>query len=142
MSFFKRLFSSGKPESETTSFDFDPERAAAVPDTPPDRRTRKRRNAKRGLTALIIDDSPTIIAALSKTLRSAGYVTVEAATAEIGVEMAKQSRPHLIFLDIVLPGMNGFAALRLLRKDPQTQDRDHQGSKFNTCRRDNRKVFP
>jgi DNA-binding response OmpR family regulator len=92
------------------------------PGTVSDRRSRKRRNAREGTRALIIDDSPTIVAALRKFLRSAGYVTLEAGDAEKGIEIAHAERPELIFLDIVLPGMNGFAALRALRRDPVTKD--------------------
>lgn len=122
MSLFKRLWPSQPvPEAE--------EKPAAQPGTTDeaswpvrDRRLRKRMNAKRGLSALIIDDSPTIVAALGKTLRSAGYVTIEAGDAETGLKLAEQTRPSLVFLDIVLPGMNGFAALRLIRKNPQLQD--------------------
>lgn len=87
-----------------------------------DRRARERVNAREGTRALLIDDSPTIIAALKKFLRSAGYVTLEALDAEKGVELARTEKPELIFLDIVLPGMNGFAALRALRRDPETRD--------------------
>lgn len=83
---------------------------------------RKRVNARNGTKVLIIDDSPTIIAALRKILRSAGYVVFEATSAEQGIEMARAERPELIFLDIVLPGMNGFAALRTMRRHPLTQD--------------------
>lgn len=86
-----------------------------------ERRSRQRVDAKEGTKALIIDDSPTIVAALRKMLRSAGYETLEALDAEKGVEIARLQQPDLIFLDIVLPGMNGFAALRVMRKDPQTQ---------------------
>ncbi|MDB5802047.1 MAG: response regulator [Rhodocyclales bacterium] len=89
---------------------------------PMDRRGRTRRDAREGTRALIIDDSPTIVAALKKFLRSAGYVTLEAGDAERGIEIARAERPELIFLDIVLPGMNGFAALRVLRRDPATRD--------------------
>jgi PleD family two-component response regulator len=94
-------------------------------DTPAEateRRGRSRRNAREGTRVLIIDDSPTIVAALRKFLRSAGYVTLEAIDAENGIELARLEKPELIFLDIVLPGMNGFAALRLLRRDPVTRD--------------------
>lgn len=87
-----------------------------------DRRNRDRRDAREGTRALIIDDSPTIVAALKKFLRSAGYITLEAGDAERGIEIARSERPELIFLDIVLPGMNGFAALRVLRRDPATKD--------------------
>lgn len=86
-----------------------------------ERRIRKRINARKGARALIIDDSPTIVAALRKVLRSAGYLTVEALDAEHGMEIIRREKPDLVFLDIILPGMNGFGALRLIRKDPLTQ---------------------
>lgn len=89
---------------------------------PAERRSRKRRDAREGTKALIIDDSPTIVAALKKFLRSAGYITLEAGDAERGIEIARAERPEIIFLDIVLPGMNGFAALRVLRRDPATRE--------------------
>ena len=87
---------------------------------PAERRRRQRVNARQGTRALIIDDSPTIVAALRKTLQSAGFTTLEALNAERGLEVAFREQPDLIFLDIVLPGMNGFAALRTMRKDPRT----------------------
>lgn len=87
-----------------------------------ERRTRKRINPKEGTRILLIDDSPTIITALKKILRSAGCVTLEALDAESGLEIALNEQPDLIFLDIVLPGMNGFSALRQLRRDAQTRD--------------------
>lgn len=83
-----------------------------------DRRRQKRVNAREGTRVLVIDDSPTIVAALRKILRSAKYEVIEAFDAESGLEIAKNNPPELIFLDIVLPAMNGFAALRLMRKDP------------------------
>lgn len=95
---------------------------ADVSPLPLERRTRPRMNAREGTRVLVIDDSPTIVAVFRKILRTAGYVTLEAMDAERGVELARTERPELIFLDIVLPGMNGFAALRHLRRDPQTRD--------------------
>jgi twitching motility two-component system response regulator PilH len=86
-------------------------------DEPTDRRRQKRTNAREGTRVLIIDDSPTIVAALKKILRSAKYEVIEAGDAESGLELAKSAQPELIFLDIVLPAMNGFAALRLMRRD-------------------------
>ncbi|MEC5396896.1 response regulator [Uliginosibacterium sp. H1] len=99
-----------------------PVETPAGPATQMERRTRERVNAREGTRALIIDDSPTIIAALAKILRSVGYVTLEAPDAEQGIEIARSQQPDLIFLDIVLPGMNGFAALRLMRRDPLTRN--------------------
>ena len=89
--------------------------------TPVERRIRKRLNTHKGRRVLIVDDSPTIIAALKKILRSAGCITLEALNAESGLETLRREKPDLVFLDIVLPGMNGFAALRLMRRDPLTQ---------------------
>jgi twitching motility two-component system response regulator PilH len=117
VSLFKRLWSSPSAAAAETKSTPQADPAAEATWPAHDRRQRERLNAKRGLPALIIDDSPTIVAALGKTLRSAGFITIEAGDAESGLELAKQATPALIFLDIVLPGMNGFAALRLLRRD-------------------------
>lgn len=85
-----------------------------------ERRRKKRVNARDDTRALIIDDSPTVVFALKKILRSAGFITFEAGEAESGIEIARKEKPDLIFLDIILPGANGFAVLRTLRRDPLT----------------------
>lgn len=95
------------------------EAAPAAP-TREERRRNKRVNARDETRALIIDDSPTIVFALKKILQSAGFITLEALDAETGIAVAREQTPDLIFLDIILPGVNGFAALRTLRKDPAT----------------------
>ncbi|MCH2219665.1 MAG: response regulator, partial [Dechloromonas sp.] len=82
-----------------------------VVDSVVERRKRARVNAREGTRVLIIDDSKTIVTALKKFLRSAGYETLEALDADSGLEQLREHKPDLIFLDIVLPGMNGFAAL-------------------------------
>lgn len=87
-----------------------------------ERREKPRVNAREGTRVLIVDDSPTIVALMRKFLQQSGYLTLEAGDAEKGIEMALAERPNLIFLDIVLPGMNGFAALRQLRRDPITRE--------------------
>ena len=87
-----------------------------------DRRVKERRNAAPGTRVLIIDDSATIVALLRRMMRQNELVTLEAGDAEAGIGIARGEVPDLIFLDIVLPGMNGFAALRALRRDPITRD--------------------
>jgi len=87
-----------------------------------ERREKPRINAREGTRILIVDDSPTIVALLRKFLQQSGYITLEAGDAEKGVALALAERPDIIFLDIVLPGMNGFAALRALRRDPATRE--------------------
>lgn len=106
----KRLFSNDKREPEPLS-------------GPPDgveRRSKRRLYARRGTRMLIVDDSPTIVAVLRKMLRQNEYVALEARDAESALEVAKTEKPELIFLDIVLPGMNGFSCLRELRRDSTT----------------------
>jgi len=87
----------------------------------PERRGHNRRNARPGTRVLVIDDSPTIVALLKRMLKQNQYEVMEAFDAESGLEIARREVPGLIFLDIVLPGMDGFNALRTLRRDPITK---------------------
>ncbi len=86
-----------------------------------ERRRSQRQNAREGTKVLIIDDSPTVIFAFKKILQHSGLSLLDALDAEKGIALVREHKPDLIFLDIVLPGMNGFAALRALRRDPLTQ---------------------
>jgi len=115
--FFSKLGKSEGPEAESDAETAENSEAQS----PAERRVRERVNARKGTRALIIDDSATMVAAIKKMLQSVDYVTYEAMDAETGVELAQKEKPDLIFLDIVLPGMNGFAALRHMRKDPATR---------------------
>lgn len=71
---------------------------------------------------LIIDDSKTICSLLKKMLEQNQYDVSVALTGEAGLRLVRQQLPDLIFLDIVLPGINGFQVLRTLRKSPLTKD--------------------
>jgi twitching motility two-component system response regulator PilH len=87
-----------------------------------DRRGKSRVHARGDTRFLIIDDSATVVALLRRMLRQNHFHTFEAGDAEQGVEIARAHKPDLIFLDIVLPGMSGFEALRRLRRDEATRD--------------------
>lgn len=87
-----------------------------------ERRGKPRVNAREGTRVLIIDDSKTVVVAIKKFLRSVGYETFEAYDAETGLDILREQMPELVFLDIMLPGMNGFTALRTIRRDPLTRD--------------------
>lgn len=87
--------------------------------TPDERRRKPRKTARPGTKVMIIDDSKTVVAVLQKLLRENNFTTLEAYDAETALEMLKTERPELIFLDIVLPGMNGFEALRNIRRIPE-----------------------
>jgi CheY-like chemotaxis protein len=80
-----------------------------------------RLQATLGARMLVVDDSPTIRAVLGKMLGLDGYNVLKAGDGESALELARSEQPALIFLDIVMPGMNGFAVLRALRHDPRTR---------------------
>jgi CheY-like chemotaxis protein len=75
-----------------------------------------------GARMLVVDDSPTICAVLGKMLSQDGYHPLKAADGAAAIELARSELPALIFLDVVMPGMNGFSVLRALRHDPATRD--------------------
>lgn len=86
-----------------------------------ERRDQPRLQAALGARVLVVDDSATIRAVLGKMLLQDGYEVLKAADGESAIEMARSDQPDLIFLDIVLPGMSGFAVLRCLRRDASTR---------------------
>ncbi len=69
---------------------------------------------------LIVDDSPTEVHVMQKALEKHGFETAAAADGEEGIDKARRMKPDLIFMDVVMPGVNGFQATRKLAKDPQT----------------------
>ncbi len=72
-------------------------------------------------TILVVDDSPTERYFLTDLLRKGGFEIVAAESGEEGVAKAKQEKPDLILMDVVMPGLNGFQATRMLSRDPATK---------------------
>lgn len=70
---------------------------------------------------LIVDDSPTETHKMTTILNKNGYEVICAENGEDGVETAKREMPDLVLMDIVMPGLNGFQATRLLTKDASTK---------------------
>jgi DNA-binding response OmpR family regulator len=66
---------------------------------------------------LLIDDSPTFREALRKLLDEAGYRAITAESGEEGLRVAADVRPHAIFVDGMLPGLDGRAVIRRVRLD-------------------------
>jgi DNA-binding response OmpR family regulator len=88
-----------------------------------ERRSKPRKDPHVGTRILIVDDSATILAALRNMLQQSNkFIVLEAVDAEAALRMANTEMPDLIFLDLVLPGMSGFQALRWLRKDEITRE--------------------
>jgi CheY-like chemotaxis protein len=96
--------------------------AIVPPPSPQERRKTPRVDARKGTRVLIVDDSPTILAFLRKMFTSIGYSTQVAADADHALLMMQKELPELVVLDVIMPGTNGFAALRHMRKDPALRD--------------------
>jgi twitching motility two-component system response regulator PilH len=79
------------------------------------------RPASKDALVLVVDDSRTIVVALQRALESDGYLSMPAFDGMQAVEIAKRRLPDLILMDIVMPRMNGFEAMRVLATDPQTR---------------------
>ena len=67
---------------------------------------------------LIVDDNPDAVAVLAISLKRAGHETFHAGDGRIALELARKHRPDIIFLDIGLPGLNGYEVARAVRADP------------------------
>lgn len=73
-----------------------------------------------GKKVLIVDDSPTERHVLEQIMLDAGFEVVTASTGEEGVAKAKAELPHLVLMDVVMPGMNGYQATREIAKGKET----------------------
>lgn len=69
---------------------------------------------------LLVDDSPTEHFSIGSLLGRHGHEVIAAESGEEGIRLARERRPDLILMDIVMPGLNGFQATRQLTRDPQT----------------------
>ncbi len=71
---------------------------------------------------LIIEDNEKNRRLCRDVLQVKGYRTIEAETAEVGIDLARGDAPALILMDIQLPGMDGIAAMKLLKADAATRN--------------------
>ena len=70
-------------------------------------------------SVLVVEDDPTIRALLAMALAGAGYADVrESARGDEGLAEAKRRAPDLVLLDVMLPGLDGFAFARAVRAAP------------------------
>lgn len=70
---------------------------------------------------LVVEDNERNLKLVRDVLQHAGFEVLEARTGERGVELAGLYRPHLILMDLKLPGVDGEQALRLIRDDERTR---------------------
>ena len=68
---------------------------------------------------LVVDDEPDAVELLQEFLTSKGYEVLAASSGEAALRTVKEERPHLILLDVRMPGMNGLDVLRQVRQFDQ-----------------------
>jgi CheY-like chemotaxis protein/anti-sigma regulatory factor (Ser/Thr protein kinase) len=73
-------------------------------------------------TVLVIDDEPASRDLLERFLSREGFRVVTAAGGEEGLRLARETRPDVVTLDVVMPGMDGWAVLSALKADPDLRD--------------------
>ena len=73
-------------------------------------------------TVLIIDDDKWIAMSTSMVLEAEGFVVHSALGGAQGLEMAKQLRPSIILLDIMMPGIDGWETLERLKEEDSTSE--------------------
>jgi len=67
---------------------------------------------------LVVEDNSVNLELVEAVLERTGYQVVSAVSAEEALDRLRRFRPHLILLDIQLPGLDGLGLTRLLKRDP------------------------
>ena len=92
--------------------DDDPADAGVVSESP-------KAGSGRAGTVVVIDDDAAMRNLMGRFLRKEGFLVEEAAAGEAGLELVRKVRPDVITLDVVMPGMDGWAVLAALKEDAE-----------------------
>lgn len=71
------------------------------------------------IVILVVEDEEDIMELVLHGLEKDGYTALGAPDGETGLAIAKRRKPHLIVLDLMLPGMDGMAVCRKIRRSPE-----------------------
>ena len=74
---------------------------------------------ERKVKILLVDDDPDFVAATRVVLESKPYEVIVAYNGDEGLKKAREDRPDLIILDVIMPMKDGFMVCQQLKKDPQ-----------------------
>jgi DNA-binding response OmpR family regulator len=70
---------------------------------------------------LIVDDDPLVVRMLKMTFELEGYTVTTASDGEEGLQRARENRPDVMLLDIMMPKLDGLAVTRALKGDAETK---------------------
>ncbi|HCN48809.1 MAG TPA: response regulator [Chryseobacterium sp.] len=68
---------------------------------------------------LIVDDDPRNIFALKLTLKARGYAVESSTMAQEALEMLKAGTSYIVLMDMMMPGIDGYEAVRMIRNTPE-----------------------
>jgi CheY-like chemotaxis protein len=71
---------------------------------------------------LVVDDEEDVRRLLVTIFKDAGYEVITASNGQEAVDTAKSEHPDLIFMDILMPVMDGYQACSAIKNDPETKD--------------------
>ena len=71
---------------------------------------------------LLIEDEKALLDVMSIKLKGSNFEVFSASGGEAGIRLAREKKPDLILLDILMPKMNGYEALERLKGDAETRD--------------------
>jgi len=73
-------------------------------------------------TILFVEDESALQKTFGDILQQEGYEMISALDGEIGLRLAKENKPNLILLDLILPKIHGFDVLKKLKEDSDTKE--------------------
>ena len=97
-------------------------RVGALTEPPSQSDVRARPAKQPNRTVLVVEDDESVSSLLVDLLRDRGYNAVAAFDGKTALSLARRLKPHLITLDLALPGVDGSAVLQRLKLDPETRD--------------------
>lgn len=71
---------------------------------------------------LVVDDSPADLKNITNILTEAGFIVISATNGQEAIQKAQAEKPSLIFMDIIMPTMDGFATCRTLAGQEDTKN--------------------
>jgi two-component system sensor kinase FixL len=71
---------------------------------------------------LLVDDDPTNLQILHQVLGGRGYKLIIAKSGEDALKIAERMKPHLVLLDIMMPGIDGYETCKRLKENPETSN--------------------
>ncbi len=94
-------------------------KAAVVKQMPGEKAASPVRAGKRTKIVLVVDDDPTVHELMRRFLAKEGFDVVTASDGEEGLKLARELKPALITLDVIMPGLDGWSVLSELQSDPE-----------------------